>query len=290
MKIKESQLRKIIQESLKELDWKTYANAAKKAHEWRNEHPFLYDRNRGLDFDNAAQKSFNQQHDIENNPMHGGEKGNINFTSFHGEPELSGSREHDFGDGGGPFNLKHNVYHMSKKYGKDGGYGRTRMWDHPHETTPEEFFDNDEMAKKFRDAEQDVDDYKNGNYEYTTDKGWHLKESRLNKIIKESIKKVLKEDFGDGYDGYVLHAYIPGLGNKCTLIKSLDDAKKYISNAEYWDITKGSNSSELSNLIAWGGEGGYWYNVVNKPAWATGGTWKKLSDSQIQYILSKKQN
>ena len=102
--------------------------------------------------------------------------------------------------------------------------------------------------------------------------------------------KQLKEDFGDGYDGYVLHAYIPGLGNKCTLIKSLDDAKKYISNAEYWDITKGSNASEPSNLIAWGGEGGYWYNAVNKPKWATGGTWKKLSDSQIQYILSKKQN
>ena len=287
IKLNESQLRKMIKESLNELDWKTYANAAKKAQEWRNENPFKYDRNRGIHFDSAAQKRFNQQHGIENLPDYGGERGNINFNSFHGEPEISGSRNHDFGDGGGPFDLKHNVYHMSKKYGKDGSYGRTRMWDHPHETTPEDFYDDEEMAKKFRDAEQDVDDFKNGNYEYTPDKGWHLKESRLNKIIKESIKKVMKEGLDDGY---VLHAYIPGLGNKSVLVKSLDDAKKYIGNAEYWDITKGSNSSDPNNLIAWGGEGGYWYNVVNKPKWATGGTWKKLPDSQIQYILSKKQN
>lgn len=193
LKLNEKQLRQIIKETINELDWKTYANAAKKAHAWRSEHPFQYDRNRGLEFDSAAQDAFDKQHGIEYLPDYGGERGNINFTSVHGEPSLSGSRNHDFGDNGGPFDLKHNVYHMGKKYGKDGGYGRARMWDFSHETTPEEFYGSDEMGKKFRDAEQDVENYNNGKYDYTPEKGWHLKESKLNKVVKESIKKVLNE-------------------------------------------------------------------------------------------------
>ena len=187
-------IRKSINESLNELDWKTYANAAKKAQQWRDEHPFQYDRNRGLDFDIAAQNSFNQQHGIENLPDYGGEKGNINFSSFHGEPEISGSRNHDFGDGGGPFNLSHTVYHMGKKYGKDGGYGRTRMWDHPHETTPEEFYGDEEMGKKFRDVEQEVDNYRTGKYQYDNEKGWHLDESILHVVIRESLRNVLNKN------------------------------------------------------------------------------------------------
>lgn len=193
MKINEAQLRKMISESLKELDWKTYSNAAKKAQKYREENPFKYDRNRGAAFDRAAQDSFDRQHGIDNLPDFGGERGNINFNSFHGEPTLSGSRDHDFGDGGGPFDLRHHVYHMGKQYGKDGKYGRTRMYDFSHETTPEEFYDDDEMGQKFRDAEQDVEAYKNGDYEYSNDKGWHLKESQLRQIIRESLKRVVNE-------------------------------------------------------------------------------------------------
>ena len=50
-----------------------------------------------------------------------------------------------------------------------------------------------EFHHTFNAATQELDNYNNGNYDYTKDKGWHLKESRLNKIIKESIKKALKE-------------------------------------------------------------------------------------------------
>ena len=42
---------------------------------------------------------------------------------------------------------------QGKRYGKDGGYGRTRMWDRPHETTPEEFYGDvpQRMLKKLID-------------------------------------------------------------------------------------------------------------------------------------------
>ena len=198
-KINESQLRNIIKEAINELDWKTYANAAKKAKEWREKNPYKYDRNRGMSFDRAAVNAFNKQHDIDNLPNFGGERGNINFRSDNGNVELSGSRDHDFGyDKSGMLN--HNVTHLSKQYGKDGKYGRTRMWDRAYETTPEEFYDDEEMATKFINAEKDVEDFNSGKYSYDNKKGWHLKESKLSKIIKENIKNVLKETDTLSYD------------------------------------------------------------------------------------------
>jgi hypothetical protein len=199
MKITEKQLRNIIKEAINELDWKTYANAAKKAKKWREENPYKYDRNRGMSFDRAAVNAFNKQHDIENLPNFGGERGNINFRSDNGNVELSGSRDHDFGfDKDGMLN--HNVSHLSKEYGKDGKYGRARMWDRAYETTPEEFYDNEEMATKFRNAEKEVEDFNSGKYSYDIKKGWHLNESILRKIIKESINNVLKDFDASAYD------------------------------------------------------------------------------------------
>ena len=191
----EQQIRRNVRKTLNELDWKTYANASKKAHQWRQEHPWKYDRNRGLNFDIAAQDAFRKQHDIHNQDVanYGGEKGNINMSTYHGVPEITGSRNHDFKDKENPFNLKHNVYHMGKRYGKDGNYGRARMWDFAHETTPEEFYDDPEMAKKFRDAEKDVEDYNNDNYAYSTEKGWHLKENAVRKIVRESLRRLVNE-------------------------------------------------------------------------------------------------
>ena len=56
--ITESQLRNIIAESVKkvlsELDWKTYANAAKKAHE--------QNRNSAWDFDRATEKALDDKY------------------------------------------------------------------------------------------------------------------------------------------------------------------------------------------------------------------------------------
>ena len=100
---------------------------------------------------------------------------------------VSGSRDHDFGDEN-PHRLNHNVYHMSKKYGKDGGYGRTRMWDYSHDTTPEEFYGDEEMGRKFRDAEKDAEDFNSGKSHYVKGKGWSNESKQARKSIKEAWK------------------------------------------------------------------------------------------------------
>ena len=89
-----------------------------------------------------------------------------------------------------------------------------------------------------------------------------LTESDIHRIVKESVNKVLKESL----NSLTLHMYTPGVGNTTMNINSVEDVYPYIDTAEYWDVTNGPNSSEPSNLVAWGGEGGYWANLLNDPS------------------------
>ena len=88
-----------------------------------------------------------------------------------------------------------------------------------------------------------------------------LTESDLHRIVKESVNRIIKESLSS----YTFHCYIPGHGNETMLIDNISEASPYINNAKYWDISKGNNSSEPSGLVAWGGEGGYWSNILNDP-------------------------
>ena len=198
-RLTEGDLRKLVMESaqkiLSELDWQTYASAAKKNDEWRQNNPHRANQwNRSMDFRSAARDAFDKKHGLEHqydepNSHYGGDKGSINLDTDNFT--VSGSRDHDFGDGGGPFNLNHNVYHMGKEYGKDGGYGRTRMWDVAHDTTPEEFYGDEEMGQKFRDAEKDAEDFRSGKSHYVSGKGW-----------SNESKKAIKEETFQNNQGY----------------------------------------------------------------------------------------
>ena len=171
-RLTESELREMIENStrkiISELDWKTYANAAKANDTWRKEHPNhrAHQWNRSEDFRNMAADKFREKYGLEN--QYDGndwrEKGTINLNSYD-DFSVTGTRDHDFGDEN-PHRLNHNVYHMGKNYGVNGGYGRTRMWDFAHDTTPEEFYGSDEMGKKFRDAEKEAEDYNSGKLKY----------------------------------------------------------------------------------------------------------------------------
>lgn len=175
----ESVLKKVVRESvnnvLSELDWRTYASAAKKNDKWREENPRhrANQWNRSYDFRHAARDAFDKKHGLEHqyDDVERGysPKGTIDLDTH--DFSLRGSRDHDFGDEN-PHGLNHNVYHMSKKYGKDGNYGRTRMWDFAHETTPEEFYGDEKLGKKFRDAEKEVEDFNSGKTTYEKNKGW----------------------------------------------------------------------------------------------------------------------
>ena len=197
-RLTESELRGFIGESVKkilsELDWRTYASAAQKNDVWRRENPNhrANQWNRSYDFRNAARDAFDKKHGLEHqfdepNSRYGGDKGSINLNSMD-DFSVSGSRDHDFGDGD-PHGLRHNVYHMSKKYGKDGGYGRTRMWDTAHETTPEKFYGTKEMGKKFRDAEQDANDFTSGKSHYVKGKGWSNESQEGKETMNETWRQ-----------------------------------------------------------------------------------------------------
>ena len=88
----------------------------------------------------------------------------------------------------------------------------------------------------------------------------------------------------------ILHYSIPKQGNNGLHINSLEDAKPYIKNATYWAITRGDSTSEPENLVAWGGEGGYWNNYIDKDFPTHKNGWKQPSESIIKLILSKKLN
>lgn len=106
----------------------------------------------------------------------------------------------------------------------------------------------------------------------------------LNRAFDES-KRQMRESTGQ----YLFHCYIEGQGNESMLVDDLNQIKPYIQKAKSWDITKGWNATDPNNLIAWGGEGGYWYDFLNKPEWAKEGVhWNKPSERERQLVLSKR--
>ena len=146
-----------------------------------------------------------------------------------------------------------------------------------------------ELKGKYKDEAEAIVAAKEINRSFMNEnkRSVRLKESQLRDIVKETIKNVLKEGL---HKRYVFHCYIPGEGNHVMAIDNIEDVKGYISRAGYWDVSTGDNTSEPENLVAWGGKDGYWYNVINKPAWANDNNWRKPSEDTIRLILSKKQD
>ena len=98
-----------------------------------------------------------------------------------------------------------------------------------------------------------------------------------------------KNRMNEGMGKFVFHCYSQGPGYDTMLIDDLNEIKKYIGDAKYWDVSKGDNVTDPNSLIAWGGEGGFWYNFLNKPKWAKEGVhWNQPSDRERQLVLSKR--
>ena len=80
-------------------------------------------------------------------------------------------------------------------------------------------------------ARREIRRYRNGDYTYDKEKGWHLKESVLRKIVAESVKKVLKEgEFDNNYKTCLQHI--------SAALKAIEDVWKgedngYDENSEY---------------------------------------------------------
>ena len=88
----------------------------------------------------------------------------------------------------------------------------------------------------------------------------------------KTFEEFIKESFDSGY-GLNMTAVKSGKRFRETgMFKRLEDARRFMidwldrnpdSSIEYFDICSGSNYSDPDCLEVWGGQGGYFYNVVN---------------------------
>lgn len=100
-----------------------------------------------------------------------------------------------------------------------------------------------------------------------------LSETQLKNTIYKTIASMLKEEFDlsalhpNKVSNYVFHYMSRTMGNGQMHIDNPLKLKNlgFLQNVDYWDVSSGNNTSEVSNLVAWGGEHGYWYNVLNNP-------------------------
>lgn len=197
IKLSEEQLRDMIAENvnkvLSELDWKTYANARKKAVDKGQ-----YDRSRK--FGNAANSAFNDKFGYQ-----GDEESEYNAPNVRGDIFLNRveaqnndypshtiqrlyNYDNDKQEYSNPKNYDNTkAFGLMDKYDENGRY--KRIWN----PSLKRFFNNPEQEKAYRTASKEMDDYVMGNYGYDKGKGWQLKENKIAKIVAESVKKFLKE-------------------------------------------------------------------------------------------------
>ena len=189
IKIKESQLKKIVAESVKkvlsEIDWKTYANAMKKASEKSNKYG---DDNykKANRFRDAAIKSFNDEYgfDYDYNDNLGTERhGNIRMDDADSFDKDTQKWSHGLRLGkitsepGGRF-ANYTWRSLDKKWDDKGeAYAGTEGDD-----------EMDDVKNRWDAAKDELDNYRDDKYTYDNEKGWHLKES-----IDKAVKSVLKE-------------------------------------------------------------------------------------------------
>lgn len=191
IKLKESELRNMISESVKgvlnELDWKTLANAEKKARErgnasyWREKGEKGFDaiskaadqRVRAERFGDAAKKAFNRDF--------GYQQGEHFYDDDYQRVGM-----------GGDFGYKEEFAPHAAGWRHDGVASLKQF---PHgvyttERTPEEFFDgNTDAVQAYNKAKEEVGNYKKGKYDYDSENGWNLKES-INKNVSKLLRKM----------------------------------------------------------------------------------------------------
>jgi hypothetical protein len=180
IRLTESDLHNIVKESvnkvLTELDWKTYQNAAKKAHLRALDDygggidggKYDHDKyngylNKSSRFANAAEKAFDKEYGYDDGRYHLG----LNSTR-------QGSKTRAPGGGVYPYYDTSKIKAGDRDSTYDWGgkkYERSIDLDMP--------FDRGNAPKTVRDkydtAKQELRDYQRGNYDYQKGKGWQLK-------------------------------------------------------------------------------------------------------------------
>jgi hypothetical protein len=177
IRLTESKLKQIVEESVKnvltELDWKTYANAAKKRYAQAMENPASAEGRKAWDssyeLNRMANDRFrndhvgNMQYDTLGDKLR--KKKSPKFTSNFDvrnsnfpSQAMKGSNK----SGNEIFNTKRGSYYDNRAVG--GGY-----------VEPNNFFRDKEVGERFKAASDELWDYADGNYEYQKGKSWNKK-------------------------------------------------------------------------------------------------------------------
>lgn len=176
----------MVMEALDELDWKTYANAARKRFDQVNDDSVEGTWNdkfhKAYDLEKAANSVFdneyigNMKYDTLGDKLKG-----KHSPRFDGRMQLGYKGRMPYGvikgnnkSGGEIFSTDKGVYHSN-----GGGL-----------TTPGQFFKNKEVADAYSKANDELWDYDKGNYRYEKGKGWTKDE--LEEAVTRAIRKYLK--------------------------------------------------------------------------------------------------
>lgn len=197
IRLNESQLKQIVNETISEmiseLDWKTYANAAKVAKEKGDK--------RWYKFHDKANKEANQH-------FFGNENG-IYLNDNGVEDNYTKMIDSKMGFGGANVSGNYSDYPFVKRAYRDEG----RTWNqglqqgsrgnleyvHPdfggimaHDASDSEI-DRELGDKKdlFMNAYNDAKDFYGNKYNYTSGKGWIKDDDKLNEAISQAIRKIL---------------------------------------------------------------------------------------------------
>ena len=164
IRLTENQLHRVIKESVKkiltELDWKTYQNAAKKAHlkaydDYDKEDPnFEKYRNKSSKFSDSATDSF--------------------------------MRDHGYDDGRYYMEMNNAMYGSPKSIRPYYDASNIKMYDRDEEEENPPFYEDpsyfedmpNNVRQKYNNAYNELSNYKLGNYDYKKGKGWKLKSNK----------------------------------------------------------------------------------------------------------------
>lgn len=203
VKLTENDIKKMVMETMNELDWKTYANAAKKRfdqlHDDSVEGTWKDKFNKAYGLEKAANKAFddeyigNMKYDTMGDKLRG-----KHSPTFDGRFSVDASNMpygaiNGSNKGGGKiFSTDKGVYHAN-----NGGL-----------TSPGKFFRDKEVADAYSKANDELWDYHKGNYNYEKGKGWSKNE--LEESVSKAIKQVLNEDTSEQWKSEA-RAFMQGL-------------------------------------------------------------------------------
>lgn len=174
VRLTESDLHRIVKEVLTELDWKTYANAANKrlsqTKERNTDIPWTDDVKRRADLHNRAEELGNYAKERFNQDY-----GYNDGSDWWGDEDARSVKM------GGDFQSTeefspHAVGYRGKGYGNPYKYEHGWNLEKGGHITPDDFFDNEEAASAYKRADDEIKNYKKGNYDYEKNgRGWYKK-------------------------------------------------------------------------------------------------------------------